>query len=113
MTTIVRTLPSANPVVLKRYHTLDDAQVFEHVQDTEPIMEHCAALRTENRDHGTKRKMRHVADIPVVLYESWRKEWRQKYRDFMKFHAFVAMKMNSREFDRFRVEDKASRLSTR
>ncbi len=77
--------------------------VVETVQDVEPILRENAELRT--MAPNPKAHMRMVARVPEVVHNRWMKEWREGYSDRMPFKQFAAIKLNSRDYSKFRTSD--------
>lgn len=40
------------------------------------------------------------ARIPLPMYMAWQKEWREKYKLYMKWHVFLKRRLNSNEFSK-------------
>lgn len=59
-----------------RFHTDDDSFVIETVQDVQPILEQNKKLL--NSSPNRKANMRHVASVPNVVNEEWKKEFKRK-----------------------------------
>lgn len=49
--------------------------IIEHVQDVEPIMERCKAIRGLERPHASKQFMLPVASIPLEIWSDLQRKW--------------------------------------
>lgn len=68
------------------------------------ILDECARLRSLHQTTG--RGMKLAAKIPSNTHAAWKKEWREKYSQVYTWSTFIAMKLNSRENEKFRVGHK-------
>ncbi len=39
-----------------------------------------------------------AARIPLPMWTQWQKEWREKYKPYMKWHVFLKRRLNSNEY---------------
>lgn len=75
------------------------------------ILDECARLRqlTANMPPGSPANPDATgyiaAKVPIVIWQNWRREWASKYRDYFTWQTFEVMKLNSREFRRFKCVD--------
>lgn len=44
-----------------------------------------------------------AARIPIVIWQNWRREWNEKYRQYWTWQTFEVMKLNSRDYSYLRT----------
>jgi len=82
---------------------------YVHIGDRELVLEEFTPTKVEklivdeaNRLRGLDQRrgsaLRHAATVPIILYQAWRKEWREKYSDKWEWRTFLAMKLNSADY---------------
>ncbi len=79
---------------------------FTPTRIEDEILDECAKLRSLHQ--SKKGGFQLAAKVPINTHTAWKKEWREKYRDTWTWPTFLAMKLNSREFQDFRVGYKRS-----
>ena len=93
-------------------HLEGDEMVFQHTQDTNPVLDRNARLR-QHQQFGTRHMgARLVASVPFVIENQWKQEFREKTghraseRGWAKvWHAFKMAKLDLPEFKKFRVDE--------
>lgn len=92
-----------NGVTQTRIHMHSDQLVVSHSQDVEPILrENELARRIQQSRHSP---MRLAASVPILEYQRWRREWRERHADRWTWQTYLAMKLNSPDYQKFRTED--------
>ena len=88
-------------------HSVDvDENGFTYIEHTptsveDIILDECAKLRAlRQRKTGA---FQLAAKVPINTHAQWKKEWREKYKDTWTWQTFLAMKLNSREYENLRV----------
>lgn len=69
------------------------------------ILDECSRLRSLHQRKGT---FQLAAKVPILTHEMWKQEWHTKYRETWTWPTFLAMKLNSREYQNLRVGHKRS-----
>jgi hypothetical protein len=93
-----------------RAHVQDDGDTlitseFQSTRVESHILDDCQRLRGLSHRKGTA--FQFAGRVPLVLHQQWKKEFRtQGYANTMTWPAFLAMKLNSRDFSNLRVQDK-------
>lgn len=85
--------------VATKYRIDDDAA---HVQTVQNIGNMVEDFRHLSDTINTKAEGRLAARIPIVLYESWQREWKQKHSDTCTFKQYVVMQINSPDYKHLR-----------
>ena len=88
-------------------HASDDELITEEFTPTsvdKMIVDNVQALG--DLTQNVQSNLRHAARIPINLYMGWRKEWMQKARDTYDWKTYLAMKLNSTDFKRLRIQGK-------
>ncbi|MDX1408953.1 MAG: hypothetical protein R3330_12485, partial [Saprospiraceae bacterium] len=83
--------------------------IFHSHQETQPIVDNVKRLTDQMEAMGRHidpEKFRLAAQIPVVLYFKWRREWQETYSQDMPWDVFKLKKLNSDEFKNLRVGGK-------
>lgn len=80
-----------------------DQMVTETVQDVEPILN--ANARIMQLQQSKHSPLRLAASVPGIDYHRWRREWRETMADKWTWQTYLTMKLNSRDFQKFRTED--------
>lgn len=75
--------------------------ITRDVMDAQPILDAAAEMRSHGRERGRNGFL--AATIPITIYYEWRKEWRAKCDG--DWPAFLAAKINSREWCKLRTTD--------
>ena len=52
---------------------------------------------------GTQGRL--AAEVPVTIFIEWQKEWERKHKGTYSMETFMAIKLNSREFCKFKAID--------
>jgi hypothetical protein len=60
--------------VSEYYHKTDKGFAIQTVQDVEPVLDRNKRLMNEDSGHYRDGNYHHVASIPIVVLEQWRKE---------------------------------------
>ena len=68
------------------------------------ILDNCARMRSLHQN--SRSHFKHAGQIPIGLHAVWKKEWREKYSDTWTWQTFLAMKLNSREYENLRTGHK-------
>lgn len=58
-----------------------------------------------DRDHNPHAHGRLAASIDPVVYQNWRREWRQNHKDRWTWKTYLIMKLNSRDYSHFRTQE--------
>lgn len=67
-----------NNGTVSSFHDAEDGGVIvRHTQDVDPILSHNAALRAAGANSSANG--RHVASIPVVVWQQWDKEFKRMH----------------------------------
>jgi len=70
------------------------------------IKDSCAQARNEYDITGQRTAYGYIAArVPIVIWQNWRREWQQKYRNDWTWQTFEVMKLNSRDFSYLRTTD--------
>ena len=83
------------------YDDLTDKTIINRVQDAEPIVENNKRLQLSSDGYTPSRDMRHVASIPLVIWERWNSETSGKLMSGMdrkEKALFLRRKLNDPEF---------------
>lgn len=96
-----RLLESVDGIVSEfHYDPLTDVTTINRVQDAEPVVERNKALQASGDGYTPSRDMRHVASIPLVMWEQWNKETGGRLMNGMgrqEKAAFIRKKLNDSE----------------
>lgn len=84
-------------------HFEGDQMITEEVQDVAPVLE--ANRRILQLEQSRHSPMRLAASIPIIVYEQWKREFREKYSDVWTWKTYLAMKLNSRDSSKLRTTD--------
>lgn len=76
---------------------------IKRTQDVQPILD--ANQRLITLEQNKKLDFRLAARIPKLTYYEWKREWNEKYSDDWEWSTFLAMRLNSRDYTKFRTED--------
>jgi len=92
------------------HYVESDENGFHSIEHTptvveEEILDECAKLRGLHQDTGKGFKL--AAKVPLLTHQQWKQEWR-KVADKWAWPTFLAMKLNSNEFQNLRVGHKRS-----
>lgn len=84
-------------------HDGDGFTLIEFTPDSveKEILDSCAQLRSLHQN--SKSHFKHAGRVPIGLHAIWKKEWREKYRETWTWQTFLAMKLNSREYEHLRT----------
>lgn len=85
-----------------KFHVDHDEVVIQDVMDAQPILDNNARLRGQVQ---RSKNAVHVADIPITIYHEWRKDWKAHYADKTTWHAYIAQKLNSRDWLKLRTHE--------
>lgn len=94
--------------VLHYAHVSDDELITEEFTPSAvdaAVVDNCKLLSSLTQRKG---QMQWAGQIPINLYQKWRKEWRQKHSDSWTWKTFLVMRMNSSEYKDLR--DRGRRL---
>lgn len=81
-----------------------ETMVIRSRQDITPILDHNQRLRGHTQ-HGTRLlggKL--AARVPTMIYWGWKREWQKGYREHFEWTTFLAMKLNDRDHQKFRID---------
>lgn len=78
--------------------------VIHRQQDVEPILDENVHIRN-HLQQSARQDMRLAARVPMIDYQRWRREWRETSVDKWEWQTFLTMKLNSRDYAKFRTED--------
>ncbi|MEE4302454.1 MAG: hypothetical protein V2J24_23645 [Pseudomonadales bacterium] len=91
--------------VLGRSEYSESSLVFEddfvYTVETQPgpvigaIIDHCKRIANDRSSIVTKAMGRPAATVPRVTREEWRKEWKKRHSDRLKWPEYLVMKLNS------------------
>ena len=88
------------------------ARDYQSAATNQIILDECAELRklTANMPPGSTPSGESAgyiaAKIPITLWQNWRREWQEKYRNYFTWQTFEIMKLNSREYRGFKCVDR-------
>ena len=85
-----------------RMHVGNDEIVLQDVLDAQHILDNNARLRGQSQ---RSKNAVHVADIPITIYHEWRKDWQAHFADKTTWHAYIAQKLNSRDWLKLRTDE--------
>ena len=78
--------------------------VTRDVQDIAPIISSNAQLRAHNgKNMGRNGYV--AAEIPITVFQEWRKDWRKNHSDKWEWKTYIAQKLNSRDYLKFRTTE--------
>ncbi len=77
--------------------------IVKTTQDVTNILDTNAFWRNNARQNS--KEIRLAASIPTNEYYKWQKEWRETMADKWTWRTFLAMRLNSRDYSKFRTED--------
>ena len=100
-----RILLDVSPAGIRNYVDVDE-HGFTSIEHTpsfveNEILDECARIRALRQN--TKGAFRLAAKVPLNTHAGWKKEWREKYKDVWTWQTFLAMKLNSRDYENLRV----------
>ena len=93
---------------VKNFISVDEAGVLvtQDVQDGK-VLDIILDANAQARNHfplgNPQAYGRLVGRIPIVIWQNWRREWDEKYRQYWTWHTFEVMKLNSRDFNHFKT----------
>lgn len=112
MSSFILDVDQATGVIHRAHiHGDGDELILEEFTPTiveQSILDNCHRLRglAQNSAKG----MKLAAQIPINTYMAWKKEWREKYRQYMTWQTFEAMKINNSDHKNLRVGDRFQKL---
>ena len=100
-----RLLLDRSPTGVEHYvHVDPDGFTYEEHTPTHiesQILDDCARMRSLAQNNNSAFKL--AARIPINTHAGWKKEWREKYSDTWTWQTYLAMKLNSRDYENLRV----------
>jgi len=89
----------------------DDGELVTRDVQSGPVLEKILDANAQARnefvlDSGDRDAYGYLAArIPIVMWQNWRREWMEKYRQYWTWQTFEVMKLNSRDFSYLRTTD--------
>ncbi len=77
--------------------------VLARKMNVQPLLDRNRKLQNENGGFNPKASGRIVATVDAVTQHKWRKEYNSGACKYMKWMDFKKMKLNSRDYSKFRV----------
>ena len=77
---------------------VQDGKVLDKILDANAQARNNFTLDGERTSYGYL-----AARIPIVIWQNWRREWMEKYRQYWTWQTFEVMKLNSRDFSYLRT----------
>ena len=95
----VRNIVSVNEEGTLIARDVQEGHVMDQILD--------ANAQARNRfvlDRGDRQAYGYLAArIPIVIWQNWRREWKEKYAKYWTWQTFEVMKLNSRDFSYLRT----------
>ncbi len=85
-------------------HLGESELVVKDVQDVSPIIANNERMRAHNGKRMGKNGYL-AAEIPVTVLYEWKKDWRRNHSDKWAWKTYLAQKLNSRDYLKFRTTD--------
>ena len=88
-----------------KLHISDNEMILQDHQDCQAILDENAAMRNMPQARSIRSGYL-AARIPVTIYYEWKKDWRANHRDKWTWHTYLAMKVNSRDWCKLKVNER-------